>query len=382
MIKEPTIVITDEPSGPLNVTQGQTHTLKYTYTDEDGNTYDSDSNIDVTWDQRDDNILTVGDTSGKVTPVKAGKTTVTVTGPDGTKSKPLEIKIIQDPTLKITNPISSLKVGKTHDFGYLYTDKDGKDYSSGKVESWKSSDTTRATVGSSDGIVTSIGLGGTITIDLSVEGLTASTDIAVKITPTIQIDTKGQTGFNPKVPGNDDKQWGYIYTDENGLQTIQGQKVKWQIDQSHINLNPLLRITVKNGHIKVGYLAKAGKTHNVSVMLERDSNVKDSVKIEIGDPCVEIIQKGIPKVRTPYKLKFEVKETGLINSPKIPDSKIDKYTVKVRRGAEYVKIHDDGRTDVLKSNLNGPQIKYEVTVRLKNGMKSQPSPKTFPRIKE
>ena len=69
MIQDPTIVITEKPSGPLNATQGKGHTLGYQYTDENGKKHTS--GIEVTWNQDKDAILTV-DQQGQLTPIKPG----------------------------------------------------------------------------------------------------------------------------------------------------------------------------------------------------------------------------------------------------------------------------------------------------------------------
>ena len=370
VIHKPTIVITNGPQ-KLNLTKID-YELEYLYTDENELPHTKENSpVDVKWEVVSETILGVDD-NGKVTPKKLGKTQVTVIGPGGERSKSIDIKIVQDPTLVITNPIDRLKTAAVHPLGYKYTDEDGKVYTDNKAAKWSSTDTALATVGTSNGVVTAGNTGGKVTIEVEVEGKSTNINIIIVGKPSIRIETNGQTGFNPRVRSNSKKQWGYVYTDENGDTHTENIEVEWKID--HIPyISPQLEIKVKGGLIDVPPNAIPTRTYNVSVMLKDDNSVSHTVKIKIGIPCVKVEQPFQAEAGKRYKFNFYV-----INAIKVklPDSEIDRFIIKSSH-PDYIIVDENGDAEVfkdLKGGRYGKLVAVNITIKaiLKNGMASFP----------
>lgn len=86
--KEPEPIIVDSvtlsPSA-ITITEGESQTLKVTITPSDA------ENQNVTWTSSNTEVATVAE--GKVTALKAGKTTITVTTEDGAKTATCEVTV-------------------------------------------------------------------------------------------------------------------------------------------------------------------------------------------------------------------------------------------------------------------------------------------------
>ncbi|MGC5324915.1 Ig-like domain-containing protein [Brevibacillus sp. SYSU BS000544] len=119
---------------------------------------DNTTNKNVTWESKDTTIATVD--KGVITPVKVGKTTVTVTTEDGKFTASAEVEVTEAgkaeiSKLKATPTSVNLKPGKTRQLKVFGITKDGKQKDLTKASTgttYESSDSTLVTV-SADGLV-------------------------------------------------------------------------------------------------------------------------------------------------------------------------------------------------------------------------------------
>ncbi|MCR5463421.1 MAG: Ig-like domain-containing protein [Bacteroidales bacterium] len=139
---------------------------------------DNATNKAVSWKSSDTGVATV-DGSGKVTAVKAGSATITVTTTDGSKTATCSVtvtsKTVSVTGVKLDNDKLELKAGET---AQLTATVDPSNASDKSLE-WTSSDAKIATVDAS-GKVTAVGIGSaTITVKTKDGGKTATCAVTV-----------------------------------------------------------------------------------------------------------------------------------------------------------------------------------------------------------
>ena len=113
-----------------NMTEGDTHTLGYRYTDKEGEEHTQGVLPVPEWKIRkgDGEILGV-DQKGKLTAIGNGTAMVILEGPEKTKDS-LEIQVYYKTELHITNipEGNQLRVGDPHDLSYIFVDSHGGTY--------------------------------------------------------------------------------------------------------------------------------------------------------------------------------------------------------------------------------------------------------------
>ncbi|MBQ8483241.1 MAG: Ig domain-containing protein, partial [Bacteroidales bacterium] len=140
-------------------------------------TPDNATNKNVTWSTSDAAIVTV--TNGKVTAVKAGKATITVTTEDGAKTATCEVTVKAK-----TYPVTGVTLDKTeHEMTegeeVTLTATVNPDNATNKNVTWSTSDAAIATV--TNGKVTAVKAGkATITVTTEDGAKTATCEVTVK----------------------------------------------------------------------------------------------------------------------------------------------------------------------------------------------------------
>ena len=159
----------------LSLTEGGSATLKATVTPEDA------TDKTVSWKSSDSAVATV-DENGKVTAVKAGSATITVTTKDGSKTATCKVTVVAG-TVAVTGvsldkTSLDLYPGEYAILNATVTPEDATD----KTVSWKSSDSAVATV-DENGKVTAVKAGSaTITVTTTDGGKTATCKVTVTAT--------------------------------------------------------------------------------------------------------------------------------------------------------------------------------------------------------
>ena len=167
LVTEPLKVKLDKTAEEIFV--GETTTITATVTPAELPAEDKE----VVWTSSNTTIATV-DANGKVTALKAGTVTITATSAKENGKSASCVLTIKAIELSITEGITELKLGGTHQLGC--------DVNSGDV-TWSSSDTTIATV-DENGVVTAK-KAGTVTITA-----TSTIDASVKATVTIEVKSE------------------------------------------------------------------------------------------------------------------------------------------------------------------------------------------------
>ena len=143
------------------------------------------SNKEVSWKSSDTSIATV-DTNGKVTAVAPGSATITVTTKDGSgKSDSCTVTVTQPVTgITLDQTSLNLKEGGSETLVAIIAPANA----SNKAVSWKSSDTSVATV-DSNGKVTAVALGSATITATTKDGSGKSADCTVTVTKKVQLVT-------------------------------------------------------------------------------------------------------------------------------------------------------------------------------------------------
>ena len=165
----------------ITLAEGETQTLTAIVSP------DNAQDKSVTWSSSDATVATV-DQNGKVTAVKAGTATITVTTTDGGKTATCAVTVIAKvASVSLDKTSITLTVGETQTLTATIT----PDNASDKSVTWSSSDATVATV-DQDGKVTAVKAGNaTITVTTTDGGKTAT------CTVTVQAATGGNEGYGP-----------------------------------------------------------------------------------------------------------------------------------------------------------------------------------------
>ncbi len=154
------------------LTEGESFTLKATVEP------DNATDKSVTWSSSANDVASV-DQSGKVTALKAGTATITVTTKDGSKKATcaITVKAKVIPVTGVTLDASAMEVDEG--FSFMLTATVNPDNATDKSVTWSSSDATVATV-SQTGEVTGVKKGtATITVTTNNGGKTATCTVTV-----------------------------------------------------------------------------------------------------------------------------------------------------------------------------------------------------------
>ena len=166
---------------------------------------DNATNKNVTWKSSDSSVATVS--GGKVTALKAGAATITVTTEDGGKTAVCEVKVNAKVVEPEVVPVTGVSLDKT---SVELTEGDettltatvNPDNATNKNVTWKSSDSSVATV--SGGKVTALKAGtATITVTTEDGGKTATCDVKVIKKNNDNDDNTVGTGGNEGVDFED-----------------------------------------------------------------------------------------------------------------------------------------------------------------------------------
>ena len=157
----------------LSLVEGNSETLTATVAPSDA------TNKAVSWKSSDASVASV-DNSGKVTAVKAGSATITVTTTDGSKTATCSVTVTAK-TIEVNNVgLDKSEMEMVAGDSYQFTVTLKPDNASDKTLSWSSSDENVATVDNT-GKVTAVSEGKvTITVKTSNPAQSASCDITVK----------------------------------------------------------------------------------------------------------------------------------------------------------------------------------------------------------
>ncbi|MCF0177481.1 MAG: Ig domain-containing protein, partial [Bacteroidales bacterium] len=156
----------------ISLTEGESETLTATIKP------DNATNKNINWSSTDEAIATV-DNTGKITAVKAGEATITVTTEDGGKTATCNVQINAKPIpvtkVSLDKTTLSIKEGESATLKATVTPKDATN----KNVSWKSSDSAIATV-DNNGKVTAVKVGNaTITVTTEDGNKTATCKVTV-----------------------------------------------------------------------------------------------------------------------------------------------------------------------------------------------------------
>lgn len=244
---------------------------------------DNATNKAVSWKSSDTGVATV-DGSGKVTAVKAGSTTITVTTTDGGKTATCSVtvtsKTVSVTGVKLDNGKLELKAGETAQLTATVEPSDASD----KSLEWTSSDAKIATVDAS-GKVTAVGVGSaTITVKTKDGGKTAT--CAVTVAPVAVEGVTVDPAKSEVVEGNT------VQLKATVSPADAAQEVEWTSSDSDIatvDKNGLVT-TIKPGTVYIVVRSKAytDKQASCEVIVKQDDKLKgiafdaSEVQLETG----------------------------------------------------------------------------------------------------
>lgn len=251
---------------------------------------DNATNKAVSWKSSDTGVATV-DGSGKVTAVKAGSTTITVTTTDGGKTATCSVtvtsKTVSVTGVKLDNGKLELKAGETAQLTATVEPSDASD----KSLEWTSSDAKIATVDVS-GKVTAVGVGNaTITVKTKDGGKTAT--CAVTVAPVAVEGVTVDPAKSEVVEGNT------VQLKATVSPADAAQEVEWTSSDSDIatvDKNGLVT-TIKPGTVYIVVRSKAytDKQASCEVIVKQDDKLK-SIAFDASEVQLETGQSRTLKV--------------------------------------------------------------------------------------
>lgn len=251
---------------------------------------DNATNKAVSWKSSDTGVATV-DGSGKVTAVKAGSTTITVTTTDGGKTATCSVtvtsKTVSVTGVKLDNGKLELKAGETAQLTATVEPSDASD----KSLEWTSSDAKVATVDAS-GKVTAVGVGSaTITVKTKNGGKTAT--CAVTVAPVAVEGVTVDPAKSEVVEGNT------VQLKATVSPADAAQEVEWTSSDSDIatvDKNGLVT-TIKPGTVYIVVRSKAytDKQASCEVIVKQDDKLK-SIAFDASEVQLETGQSRTLKV--------------------------------------------------------------------------------------
>ena len=251
---------------------------------------DNATNKAVSWKSSDTGVATV-DGSGKVTAVKAGSTTITVTTTDGGKTATCSVtvtsKTVSVTGVKLDSGKLELKAGETAQLTATVEPSDASD----KSLEWTSSDAKVATVDAS-GKVTAVGVGSaTITVKTKDGGKTAT--CAVTVAPVAVEGVTVDPAKAEVVEGNT------VQLKATVSPADAAQEVEWTSSDSDIatvDKNGLVT-TIKPGTVYIVVRSKAytDKQASCEVIVKQDDKLK-SIAFDASEVQLETGQSRTLKV--------------------------------------------------------------------------------------
>ena len=290
----------------ITLDEGQSETLVATIVP------DNATNKNVSWKSDKSDVATV-DNNGKVTAVKAGTATITVTTEDGGKTAACKVTVLPIPVTSVTldKVSASLKAGETVTLKATVNPENASD----KKITWSTSDASVATV--NDGVVAALKVGAA-TITATVGDKTADCVITVEVTPVtnVSLDKKNiklYEGKTAKITAT--------VTPANATY----KDVEWLSDNNAI-------ATVENGLItaisrgKTAIIAKCGDKSDcceITVLGEEDLNLTQDIRLSFYGSSTTVSTGGVSyglgfKITNNSPVDVDLIEIGTTNFQSIP----------------------------------------------------------------
>ena len=315
----------------LNLTEGGSETLTATVTP------DNATNKAISWKSSDTGVATV-DNSGKVTAVKAGSATITVTTSDGSKTATCSVtvtaKTVSVTGVTLDKSTLELTEGAEGTLKATITPSDATN----QVITWSTSDQNIATV--SDGKVTAVKAGeATITVTTSDGGKTATCKVTVK---AVALEGLSVNPATLEIIEGETKQLEVKFTPE----TFGDKTVQWASDNTNVvtvNKDGLIT-ALKPGSAKVFVESQADKTKQAfcEVTVTPDPTLKG-----ISFPYTSLAMK-----------KGEVKQFQVVFNPEYANNKnvtwkSSNTAVALVDDAGKVTAIGNGETDITATSEEG-----------------------------
>ena len=332
----------------LSLVEGGSESLTATVSPDDA------TNKAVSWKSSDTGVATV-DGSGKVTAVKAGSTTITVTTTDGSKTATCSVtvtsKTVSVTGVKLDNGKLELKAGETSQLTATVDPSDASD----KSLEWTSSDAKIATVDAS-GKVTAVGVGSaTITVKTKDGGKTAT--CAVTVAPVAVEGVTVDPAKSEVVEGNT------VQLKATVSPADAAQEVEWTSSDSDIatvDKNGLVT-TIKPGTVYIVVRSKAytDKQASCEVIVKQDDKLK-SIAFDASEIQLETGQSRTLKVVFTPDYAANKNVSWSSSDPSIASVKDGNVTgVKEGKATITVTSEDGGHKAqcvVTVSKASGPQV--------------------------
>lgn len=315
---------------------------------------DNATNKAVSWKSADTGVATV-DGSGKVTAVKAGSTTITVTTTDGGKTATCSVtvtsKTVSVTGVKLDNGKLELKAGETAQLTATVEPSDASD----KSLEWTSSDAKVATVDAS-GKVTAVGVGNaTITVKTKDGGKTAT--CAVTVAPVAVEGVTVDPAKAEVVEGNT------VQLKATVSPADANQEVEWTSSDSEIatvDKNGLVT-SIKPGTVYIVVRSKAytDKQASCEVIVKQDDKLK-SIAFDASELQIETGQSRTLKVIFTPDYSANKNVSWSSSDPSVASVK-DGNVIGVKEGtATITATSEDGghkaECVVTVSKASGPQV--------------------------
>ena len=315
---------------------------------------DNATNKAVSWKSSDTGVATV-DGSGKVTAVKAGSTTITVTTTDGGKTATCSVtvtsKTVSVTGVKLDNGKLELKAGETAQLTATVEPSDASD----KSLEWTSSDAKVATVDAS-GKVTAVGVGSaTITVKTKDGGKTAT--CAVTVAPVAVEGVTVDPAKAEVVEGNT------VQLKATVSPADANQEVEWTSSDSEIatvDKNGLVT-SIKPGTVYIVVRSKAytDKQASCEVIVKQDDKLK-SIAFDASELQIETGQSRTLKVIFTPDYSANKNVSWSSSDPSVASVK-DGNVIGVKEGtATITATSEDGghkaECVVTVSKASGPQV--------------------------
>ena len=315
---------------------------------------DNATNKAVSWKSSDTGVATV-DGSGKVTAVKAGSATITVTTTDGSKTATCSVtvtsKTVSVTGVKLDNGKLELKAGETAQLTATVEPSDASD----KSLEWTSSDAKIATVDAS-GKVTAVGVGSaTITVKTKDGGKTAT--CAVTVAPVAVEGVTVDPAKSEVVEGNT------VQLKATVSPADAAQEVEWTSSDSDIatvDKNGLVT-TIKPGTVYIVVRSKAytDKQASCEVIVKQDDKLK-SIAFDASEVQLETGQSRTLKVVFTPDYAANKNVSWSSSDPSIASVKDGNVTGVKEGKATITATSEDGghkaECVVTVSKASGPQV--------------------------
>ena len=315
---------------------------------------DNATNKAVSWKSSDTGVATV-DGSGKVTAVKAGSATITVTTTDGGKTATCSVtvtsKTVSVTGVKLDNGKLELKAGETAQLTATVEPSDASD----KSLEWTSSDAKVATVDAS-GKVTAVGVGSaTITVKTKDGGKTAT--CAVTVAPVAVEGVTVEPAKSEVVEGNT------VQLKATVSPADANQEVEWTSSDSEIatvDKNGLVT-TIKPGTVYIVVRSKAytDKQASCEVIVKQDDKLK-SIAFDASEVQLETGQSRTLKVVFTPDYAANKNVSWSSSDPSIASVKDGNVTGVKEGKATITATSEDGghkaECVVTVSKASGPQV--------------------------